>query len=177
MIPDTVWPVNWSRPFFAGAYTASDKRPVKIAVWLRETSYVSCMLVWCDLHVACNVLCTAISRAVVYKHASFSKTLGTSHKIHACTLLASVKFKSSCTVCSVDIRTTFKNVTQTNLLLQHLDHGDHHYKCMIIYQLKSLIYLLYDQLKFVLHYHHIPSLFSTSYESLLNYQPLTNLIF
>ena len=53
---------------------------------------------WCDLHVARNVLCTAISRAVVYKYASFSKTLGMSHKIHACTSLASVKFKSSCTI-------------------------------------------------------------------------------
>ena len=60
--------------------------------------YVSCILMWCDLHVACNVLCTVILHAVVYKHASFSKTLGMSYKIHACTLLASVKFKSSCTV-------------------------------------------------------------------------------
>ena len=56
------------------------------------------MIVWCDLHIARNVLCTAISRAVVYKHASFSKILGTSPKIHACTSLVSFKFKSSCTV-------------------------------------------------------------------------------
>ena len=63
-----------------------------------EITYVSCMLVWCDLHVARNVSCTAISCAVVYKHARFSKTLGTSHKIHVCAALVSVKFKSSCTV-------------------------------------------------------------------------------
>ena len=56
------------------------------------------MLVWCDLHVARNVLCTAISHAVVYKHARSSKALGTSYKIHVCTALASAKFKSSCTV-------------------------------------------------------------------------------
>ena len=56
------------------------------------------MLVWCDLHVARNVLCTAISRAVVINTRDFTKTLGTSHKTHACTALASVKFKSSCTV-------------------------------------------------------------------------------
>ena len=54
------------------------------------------MLVWCDLHVARNILCTAISRAVVTNTRDFTKILGTSHKIHACTALASVKFKSSC---------------------------------------------------------------------------------
>ena len=56
------------------------------------------MLVWCDLHAARNVLCMTISRAVVTNTRDFTKTLGTSHKIHACTALASVKFKSSCTV-------------------------------------------------------------------------------
>ena len=56
------------------------------------------MLVWCDLHVARNVLFTAISRAVVINTRDFTKILGTSHKTHACTALASVKFKSSCTV-------------------------------------------------------------------------------
>ena len=54
------------------------------------------MPVGCDLHVARNVLYKAISRTVVYKHVSFSKILRTSHKIHACTSLASVRFKSSC---------------------------------------------------------------------------------
>ena len=63
-----------------------------------EITHVSCMLVWCDLHVARNVLCTAISRAVVINTRDFTKTLGTSHETHACTALASVKFKSSCTV-------------------------------------------------------------------------------
>ena len=53
---------------------------------------------WCDLHVARNVLCTAISHAVVTNTRDFTKTLGTSHKIHVRTALASVKFKSSCTV-------------------------------------------------------------------------------
>ena len=56
------------------------------------------MIVLCDLHIARNVLCTAISHAVVYKHASFAKILKTSHKIHACTSLVSFKFKLSCTV-------------------------------------------------------------------------------
>ena len=75
------------------------------------------MLLWCDLHVACNVLCTAISRAVVYKHVRFSKTLGMSHKIHACTALASVKFKLSCTV---DLPTNFTlaNLVQEVVNLQ-----------------------------------------------------------
>ena len=62
------------------------------------------MLVWCDLHVARNVLCMAISRAVVTNTRDFTKTLGMSHKIHACTALASVKFKSSCTVCMYVVR-------------------------------------------------------------------------
>ena len=61
-------------------------------------THASCMLVWCDLHVARNVLCTAISRAVVINTRDFTKILGTSHKTHACTALASVKLKSSCTV-------------------------------------------------------------------------------
>ena len=61
------------------------------------------MVVWCELHVARNVLCTAISRAVLYKHTSFSKILRTSPKIHVCTLLGSIKFKSSCTVCKLKI--------------------------------------------------------------------------
>ena len=38
------------------------------------------MLVWCDLHVARNVLCTAISRAVVINTRDFTKKLGTSQK-------------------------------------------------------------------------------------------------
>ena len=38
------------------------------------------MLVWCDLHVARNVLCTEISRAVVINTRDFTKKLGTSHK-------------------------------------------------------------------------------------------------
>ena len=66
-----------------------------------EITHVSCILVWCDLHVARNVLCTAISRAVVINKRDFTKTLGTSYKTHACTALASVKFKSSCTIVAV----------------------------------------------------------------------------
>ena len=38
------------------------------------------MLVLCDLHVARNVLCTAISRAVVINTRDFTKKLGTSQK-------------------------------------------------------------------------------------------------
>ena len=45
-----------------------------------EITHVSCMLVWCDLHVARNVLCTAISRAVLINTWDFTKTLGTSQK-------------------------------------------------------------------------------------------------
>ena len=72
---------------------------------------MSCMHVWCDLHVARNVLCTAISCAVVINTRDFTKTLGTSHKTHACTALASVKFKSSCTVLEDAMTKVMKTMT------------------------------------------------------------------